>query len=305
MSNFWLILGWFFTIVFGLLLISMLLIKNWLNALVLFLLVLLVFPPFNSFIKNQIGWSIHPVLRLALIAGLLLIFGRLLLGSDATSIYKSPQVEAQFMELYNGKMEEWPVSYEDIYIDTQYGKVHVIASGPQDAPPMLLLHASGVSGWSWKYNVEALSQDYRTYAIDLIGDAGKSEFSSLDHIMKDGSDQAKLYGEISNKLGIEQAYVVGASEGGFIGTNYALHAPHRVKKMALLGPMGYSGATQSVMRIMFAQFFPLRPIQESTFKWAFSDSPKIMEDFGDWFHLIMTGYNPAKVAPLPISAENR
>ena len=209
------------------------------------------------------------------------------------------------MEIYDSKMEEWPVSYEDLYIDTQYGKVHVVASGPQNAPPMLLLHASGVSGWSWKYNVDELSQDYCTYAIDLIGDAGKSEFNDLKHVIKDGEDQAELYGEIADNLGIEQAYVVGASEGGFIGTNYALHAPHRVKKMALLGPMGYSGATQSVMRIMFAQFFPLKAIQKSTFKWAFSDSPKIMQDFGDWFHLIMTAYNPAKVAPLPISEKKR
>jgi pimeloyl-ACP methyl ester carboxylesterase len=48
-------------------------------------------------------------------------------------------------------------------------------------------------------------------------------------------------------LGIEKAYVVGASEGGFIGTNFALYTPERVEKLALLGPMGYSGAFQSVL----------------------------------------------------------
>ena len=88
MSNFWVIVGWFFTIIFSLLLISMLLMKNWRNVLVLFLLVLLVYPPVNSFVKNQFAVSIHPVLRLVLIAGLVFIFGRLLLGAGATSIYK-------------------------------------------------------------------------------------------------------------------------------------------------------------------------------------------------------------------------
>jgi len=29
------------------------------------------------------------------------------------------------------------------------------------------------------------------------------------------------------------------------------------------------------------------------------------EDFEEWFRLIMTGYTPAKVAPLPFSAEER
>jgi pimeloyl-ACP methyl ester carboxylesterase len=301
----WLVLGWFFAVLFTLLTLSMLLMKNWLHALVLALVVLLLLPPVSAWIVSQFGWSIHPLLRLVLIAGLLFAFVRLLLGAKPTSIYKSPQVRARFMEIYDEKMRDWPVPYEDVYVDTRYGQVHVIVSGPGDAPPMLLLHASGVSGWSWKFNVQGLSQRYRTYAIDLIGDAGKSEFATMKHIMKTGRDQAELYAEIMEQLGIESAYVVGASEGGFIGTNCALYAPERVEKLALLGPMGYSGAAKSSMRIMFAQFFPLKPIQKNTFSWAFSDHPQLKEEFGEWFTLIMTGYNPSKVTPLPFSAEER
>jgi pimeloyl-ACP methyl ester carboxylesterase len=181
----------------------------------------------------------------------------------------------------------------------------VIVSGPEDASPMLLLHASGVAAWSWKYNVEELSKCYRTYAIDLIGDAGKSQYADFKNIMKTGRDQAELYAEITGKLGVEKAYVVGASEGGFIGSNYALHFPERVEKLALLGPMGYSGALKSSIRIMMAQFFPLKPIQNATFSWAFSDSAKLKEEFGEWFPLLMSDTFPAKVTPLPLSAEQR
>jgi len=302
----WLILGWIFAILFGLLTISMLLLNNWTHALVLFLVVLLCLPPVSSFIQNQFGWSIHPLLRGVLIVGLLFVFVRLLLGTEVTSVYKSPEIKARFMEIYDEKMTDWPVSYEDVFVDTQYGVVHVIVSGPEDAPPMLLLHASGVASWSWKYNVEDLSRNYRTYAIDLIGDAGKSEFTSLDHILKTGQDQAELYTEITDKLGVDKAYVVGASEGGFIGTNYALYHPERVEKLVLLGPMGYAGATQSVIRIMFAQFFPLKPVQDSTFRWAFSDAAVLKADFEEWFRLLMSGYNAnTKVMPLPFSAEER
>ena len=300
-----LILAWFFAVLFGLLTVSMLLLNNWLQALVLFLVVLILLPPVSSALQNRLEWSIYPLLRFGLIAVLLFGFVRLLVGTKITSIYKSPQVKAQFMEIYNEKMKDWPVPYEDVYVDTQYGKVHVVVSGLPDAPAIFLLHASGVSSWSWKYNVAELSQNYRTYAIDLIGDAGKSEFTSLEHIMKDSRDQAVLYTEIADKLGIEKAYVVGASEGGFIGTNFALHAPERVEKLALLGPMGYSGAFQSVIRITFAQLFPLKPIQDSTFSWAFSDSAQLKEDFSEWFPLFMSGYNSVKVAPLSFSAEER
>jgi pimeloyl-ACP methyl ester carboxylesterase len=56
---------------------------------------------------------------------------------------------------------------------------------------------------------------------------------------------------------------------------------------------------------MLAQFFPLKPIQDRTFHWAFSDDPRLGEAFGDWFRLIMSGTTPAKVAPLPFNPEQR
>lgn len=283
----------------------MLLTQNWLVALVLFLVVLICLPPVNALIKKRFKKSIHPLLRLVIVLGLLFLFVRLLAGGTAASIYKSPEIKARLMAIYDEKMQDWPVPYQDIFLDTQYGKVHVIASGPEDAPPMLLLHASGVAAWSWKYNVGELSKNYRTYAIDLIGDAGKSEFTSLDNIMKSGRDQATLYTEIADKLGVEKAFVVGASEGGFIGTNIALYAPDRVKKLVLLGPMGYSGAVKSIIRIMIARMFPLKPIHESTFSWAFSDNARIKQEFSEWFPLLMHGIYPVKVAPLPFSAEQR
>jgi pimeloyl-ACP methyl ester carboxylesterase len=301
------IFGWLFAILFGLLTISMLMLGNWMHALILFLVALLCLPPINTLLKQQFDWTIHPILRLVLIVGLLFVFSRLLMGGEITSIYKSPEIKAQFMEIYAEKMAEWPVPYEDVFVDTQYGKIHVIVSGPEDAPPMLLLHASGVSSWSWKFNVEELSQSYRTYAIDTLGDVGKSEYTSLDNIMKNGEDQANLYAEITDKLGIEKSVVVGASDGGAIASHYALHYPERVEKLALLGPMGYAGANESIIRIAFAQFFPLEPVQKSTFKWAFSDSEKLIGEFGEWFTLTMTGYTgfTVRVAPSMLSAEQR
>lgn len=305
MSVVWIILGWIFATIFGLLTVSMFLMHNWLHALALLLVVLLCLPPVNSLLKNGFGFTMHPLLRGVLIVVLLFVFVRLLTGEKATSIYASPEVKAQFMTIYDAKMAEWPVPYEDVFLDTEYGVVHVIVSGPEDAPPMLLLHASGVSGWSWKFNVAEFSEQYRTYAIDLIGDAGKSEFASLDHILQNGQDQADLYAEISDKLGVEKAYVVGASEGGFIGSNYALYYPERVEKLALLGPMGYAGATETVTRIMFAQFFPLKLVQENTLHWAFGDNPQLNAEVGEWFRLFMTQTVPKKVAPLPLPVEQR
>jgi pimeloyl-ACP methyl ester carboxylesterase len=298
-------LTWVFAVLFGLFTLSMVLMGNLIQAIPLLTIVLLLLPPVRALIERQTGFTFSlPVTGLSVVA---LIGAFVLLGSlnKATSIYRSPQVKAQLMEIYDARMEEWPVPYESVLLDTSYGTVHVIVSGPEDAPPVLLLHASGVPAWSWTFNVEGLSQHYRTYAIDLISDAGRSEYASLDHRMQDGQDEAELYAEIADQLGVDRAYVVGASEGGFIGTKYALHFPERVEKLALLGPMGYSGAMRSIATIMLAQFFPLKPIQARTFRWAFSDDPRLVEAFGDWFRLIMSGTTPAKVAPLPFKAERR
>jgi pimeloyl-ACP methyl ester carboxylesterase len=304
MQYVFLILSWLFAILFGLFTLSMILMGNRLQAIPLLGIVLLLLPPVRTLIHNQLGKPLSPWVYAISVVVLLFAFNRIGSINRPTSIYKSPQVRARLMEIYDAKMKEWPVPYESIYLDTSYGKVHVIVSGPEDAPPMLLLHASGIAAWSWMYNVEELSQHYRTYAIDLIGDAGRSEYDSLDHRMEDGQDQAELYTEITDQLGVEKAYVVGASEGGFLGSNYALHTPGRVEKLVLLGPMGYAGATQSIIRITFAQLFPLKPIQDSTYRWAFSDDPKLEEAFGEWFRLVMTCF-PQKVAPMPLKPEER
>lgn len=301
MNCFWAALGWIAVVLFAILLVSMLLLGNWLAAGTLFMLILLCLPPISRFFKRRL----HPFLRGALILGLFLVFVRVLLPGHVDSIYHSSQIRAQFLEIYDRKMQDWPVPYEDAYLDTRYGTVHVIVSGRDPAPPLLLLHAAGVGAWSWKHNITELSRHFRCYAIDLIGDAGKSEYADLDNVMKTGRDQAELYAEITQQLGVAQAHIMGASEGGFIATNYALHYPERVLRLALLGPMGYTGALQAVIRITFAQLFPLKHIQDQTFAWAFLRNEKLQEEFGEWFPLLMSGCQPVKVMPLPFSPEER
>ena len=300
-----LVLGFFLTFLMGLGAISLFLVGLWPQAVILLAITLILLPSFRTHIERYIGRSVHTWGWISTVVVLIIAFVFLGYVDQSESVYKSPQIKSHLNTLYNEKMAEWPVPYKDVFVNTQYGRVHVIVSGPNNVPPMLLLHASAVSSWSWKYNIKSLSKYYKTYAIDLIGDAGKSEYASLKHVMKDGHDQAKLYTEITEKLGITSAYVVGASEGGYIATNYALNAPERVKKLVLLGPMGYSGSSRSVFRIMLTQFFPLKPIQESTFRWAFGNDPKLKNNFYDWFHLVMSGYNPMKVAPFPFSSRER
>lgn len=72
------------------------------------------------------------------------------------------------------------------------------------------------------------------YALDLIGDPGRSvhdgrRISWLGDLM-DWLDGLMLH------LGLGSASHCGHSYGGWLALNYALHAPQRVSKLALLDP---------------------------------------------------------------------
>lgn len=126
-------LSWVFSILFGLLSLSMFLMGNTLQALVLLALVLLLLPPVRSFIYNRTGKALSPWVYALSIVALLAVFLLLSTNSTPQSVYTSPEVEARHMEIYDARLEQWPVPYETVMVDTSYGKVHVIVSGPEDA----------------------------------------------------------------------------------------------------------------------------------------------------------------------------
>ncbi|WP_287582840.1 alpha/beta hydrolase [Candidatus Borrarchaeum sp.] len=220
------------------------------------------------------------------------------------TIYNSPDFEVRLMAMYDARLKQWPVPYESTFVNTSYGKVHIIISGPKDAPPVLLLHAAGMSASSWLYNIEGLSKFYLTYAIDNLGEVGKSVLNDLDSFPNDGKALSKLYTEISDKLGIENACVIGASNGGFIATNYALYSPERVKKLVLLGPMGVTPATDSTIQKIEQSASPDTQFSpEDMLRWALGDNPRVLEACGEWFGLVMSGTTPRVAAPIPFTPE--
>jgi pimeloyl-ACP methyl ester carboxylesterase len=298
MKYVWLVLNWLFSIIFSLVVLSMALNGNWLQALAILVIVLLILPPVRKLTHNITGKSLPWWGRTLSIVVLLAVF--VLLGNinPLQSIFKSPEIEAKLMAIYDAHMEQWPVPYESTVVETSYGDVYVIISGPKDAPPALLFHAGALPSWSWRYNIEALSQRYRTYAIDAIGEAGKSVLRHLDYHPKNGKEIAELYVEIADTLGVDQAYVVGASYGGFIGTNYALYAPERVKKLALLGPMGVTPNTgDTLLTMTVCMMFPMELTRDYLVRWAFGDNAQVVEFAEEWFRAVLVGVVPCEALP--------
>jgi pimeloyl-ACP methyl ester carboxylesterase len=152
---------------------------------------------------------------------------------EKISLFRSPAIEAQFYAAYEAVLKQWPVPYEALYIPTRFGKTHVIVSGPREAPPVVLLPPGGGHAPIWVRNVESLSQFYRTYAVDIIGELNKSVPIRPIRNHREFMDWIT---DLFDGLKIERADLVGNSNGGFFALETALYLPKRVKKVVLISP---------------------------------------------------------------------
>lgn len=148
-------------------------------------------------------------------------------------IFKSSEGEARVLAVYDAAMKLWPIPYEERDVPTRYGSTHIIVSGPAEAPPLVLLHCALMTSSIWSPIIADLSQDYRTYAVDVMGDIGRTVPTNPPETYP---EFAQWLVEVYRELGIERAHVLGWSFGGFVATNFAVHEPQRVEKLALLAP---------------------------------------------------------------------
>jgi pimeloyl-ACP methyl ester carboxylesterase len=156
------------------------------------------------------------------------------------------------------------------------------------------------------YNIEHLAKHYRTYAIDHIGEPGKSKLDDLNNYPREPQELSDLCKEISEHLGVQHSVVIGASNGGFLSMNFAFHNPDRVKKLVLLGPMGVSPPKLSTaVRMGVVSILPLNSLLASTSRWAIGADPSVQEKCGAWFTTLMQGTIPKVAFPKFITSEQK
>ncbi len=152
------------------------------------------------------------------------------------------------LDAYDAIVERWPVPCVELDIPTSGGMTHVIASGPEDAEPVVLLHAYFATATSWYRTVGALSERYRTYAVDILGDVGRSRpvrpMVTLD-------DFATWFSELLDGLGAPRVHLVGNSVGGFIASYCAMRMKERVGSLVLIGPAATIHKMPAFYRHMF------------------------------------------------------
>lgn len=140
-----------------------------------------------------------------------------------------------YLAAYDAALALWPVPCDCLCVPTRMGTTHVIASGPESSPALVLLPMLSISSTMWYPNVAGLSRAYRVYAIDTLQDLGKS-VPSRARGTRPASAGWLL--DVLDGLEIDRAFMVGASYGGWLALNLAIAAPHRLRRIALLAPAG-------------------------------------------------------------------
>ena len=172
--------------------------------------------------------------------------------------FTSPEGEKEYIASYDAVLKRWPVAYEELDIPTRFGATHIIASGSPSLPPLLLLHATGTSSTMWFPNIGTLSSAFRIFAVEIIGEPGKSRQVRL---LKNREDCATWLCDLIQNLGITRPDIAGLSYGGWHTLNFSVSHPEKVNRIAVLAPAGsilpYSWPVLALLRIL--PYIPVKP----------------------------------------------
>src|SRR5438477_11129675 len=122
------------------------------------------------------------------------------------SAFKTPEGESAFLAAYDAAMQLWPVPYEEMDLPSRFGTTHVVASGPKDAPPLVLLHGYNATSAMWSPNIADFCKDYRAYAVDVMGQPSKS---IPGEPIRNAADYAAWLTVVLDGLHVDRVFLVG------------------------------------------------------------------------------------------------
>jgi pimeloyl-ACP methyl ester carboxylesterase len=125
------------------------------------------------------------------------------------------------------------------YADSGGVKIHYASLG--SGPLMVMMHGFPDYWYTWRYQMEALSEDYQCVAIDLRGYNLSDKPKGVDNYALD-----VLVGDavaVIKHLGREKAIIVGHDWGGAIAWSFAMARPDMLDRLIILNvphPLGFA-----------------------------------------------------------------
>lgn len=182
------------------------------------------------------------------------------------SPFKSKKYKSIYENYIENSEKRWPVESENVYIDTSYGPTHVRICGAGD--PLVLLPCFQASSLCYSKIVKQLSEKFKIFAIDTIGDFGKSYLTST---IESTRDFVLWQEEVYEELNISDGFnLLGTSHGGWLALLYASEFDN-VNKLILISPAaGVANINkQWLIRGLCSDLFPFT--KKNFFKWMLKD----------------------------------
>lgn len=170
----------------------------------------------------------------------------------SASIYRSPEGEAEIKALYDEALGQLGVEYESKTVATRLGATHVLVTGPEDAPPVVVLPGGNFLNPTCLEWFLPLAEGHRLYAPDIVGQPG---LSTQTRPSPKGNGHARWVEDVLDGLGLERTPFVGLSYGAGITLRIAGYAPQRVSGAALVSPSGI--ATGPILRMTREVVIPM------------------------------------------------
>lgn len=184
------------------------------------------------------------------------------------------------------------------YIEVGGTSLRVRDSGDVHAPAIILLHGFGSSLETWQPWAQSLSTRYRVVRLDFPG-SGLSEPDR--HGDYTDSRSLELIAGLMDRLGLENAVLIGNSMGGRIAWSFAAAFPARVRKLVLISPDGFASPgfaygkppqVPAVLQLM--KYFLPRALMRSNLSAAYADASRLSDSVIDrYYDLLLAPGNRA------------
>jgi pimeloyl-ACP methyl ester carboxylesterase len=148
--------------------------------------------------------------------------------------YRSEAARAECFAYFDAlAARQWPVPAEERTVATSYGPTFVRVGGPAGAPPLVLLPGAAATSLVWSPNIRELSRECRTFAVDQVGEFGKT---LCRRPIRSFDDLVGWLNELFDGLELTDVNLAGVSYGGALTAQYALRCPERLNKAVLVAP---------------------------------------------------------------------
>lgn len=220
-------------------------------------------------------------------------------------VYKNDICMRRIHEFYDKSLASLQVNYEEEYIDTTYGKTHILIVGNKNKKPIFTLHGgNGISPLNIRLFLPLLDKFY-IIAPDVIGMPGKSEPYRRLNIKRD--DFGVWMCEIMDFLKLPKAPFAVSSYSSAMMLSLAEVAPEKIEKAMLLVPSGIAhGAIFPIihkMAIPFMKYY-FRPLKEDLSHIVGVMVSECDDLWYEFFELMMSSYKMEMRAPKEYSKKS-